>query len=130
MLRAPHKFVGPREWRFGERSREWKSYASWPAWAQLLTLFVIRDFIHWNIHRLLHRVPFLWEFHKAHHSVKEMGFASHLRFHWMENVVCHTIEYIPLAMIGIGLQDFFLVHIIALSTGHFNHSNIRLGWGH
>src|SRR5690349_20391831 len=28
---------------------------TWPAWAQLLTLFVLRDFIHWNVHRLLHR---------------------------------------------------------------------------
>ncbi len=103
---------------------------SWPTWAQLLTLFVVRDFIHWNVHRLLHTVPFLWEFHKVHHSVKEMGFAAHLRFHWMENVVYRTLEYIPLAMIGFGIQEFFLVHIIALSIGHFNHSNIKinLGW--
>ena len=46
---------------------------SWPAWAKLLTMFVIADFIQWNIHRLLHRVPWMWEFHKVHHSVEEMG---------------------------------------------------------
>lgn len=101
----------------------------WPVFAQLLTLFVLRDFIHWNVHRLLHRVPFLWEFHKVHHSVKEMGFASHLRFHWMETVVYRSIEYIPLGMIGFGIQEFFLVHIIAISIGHFNHSNIRIPLG-
>ncbi|HTF31488.1 MAG TPA: sterol desaturase family protein, partial [Flavitalea sp.] len=102
---------------------------SWPAGTELLTLFVSRDFIHWNVHRLLHMVPFLWEFHKVHHSVKQMGFAAHLRFHWMENIVYRTIEYIPLAMIGFGLQEFFLVHIVALSIGHFNHSNIRFRLG-
>ncbi len=102
---------------------------SWPVWAQLLTLFVIRDFIHWNVHRLLHRVPFLWEFHKVHHSVKQIGFASHLRYHWMENVVYRTFEYIPLGMIGFGIQEFFLVHIVALSIGHFNHSNINVKLG-
>ncbi len=102
---------------------------TWAAWAQLLTLFVVRDFIHWNVHRLLHRVPFLWEFHKVHHSVKEMGFASHLRYHWVENVVYRTLEYLPLAMIGFGLQEFFLVHIVALSIGHFNHSNIHIPLG-
>lgn len=101
----------------------------WPIFAQLLTLFVLRDFIHWNIHRLLHRVPFLWEFHKVHHSVKEMGFASHLRFHWMETVVYRTIEYIPLGMIGFGIQEFFLVHIVATTIGHFNHSNINIPLG-
>ncbi|MDX5419549.1 MAG: sterol desaturase family protein, partial [Hymenobacteraceae bacterium] len=66
-----------------------------PVWAQLLTLFVLRDFIQWNVHRLLHRSDFLWRFHKVHHSVQQMGFAAHLRFHWGETVVYRTLEYIP-----------------------------------
>jgi sterol desaturase/sphingolipid hydroxylase (fatty acid hydroxylase superfamily) len=102
---------------------------SWPVWGQLLTLFVVRDFIQWNVHRLLHRVPFLWEFHKVHHSVQQMGFAAHLRFHWMETIVYRTLEYIPLAMIGFGIQDFFLVYIFATAIGHFNHANFRLPLG-
>jgi sterol desaturase/sphingolipid hydroxylase (fatty acid hydroxylase superfamily) len=102
---------------------------TWPVWAQLLTLFVVRDFLHWNIHRLLHRVPWLWEFHKVHHSAHEMNFATHLRFHPMETIVYRTLEYIPLGMIGFGIHEFFLVHIIALSIGHFNHSNIRVPLG-
>ena len=96
---------------------------------QLLTLFIIRDFVQWWIHRLLHWVPFLWEFHKVHHSVKEMGFAAHLRFHWMETVVYRTIEYLPLAMIGFGIDDFFIVHLFTLAVGHFNHSNFRMNLG-
>ncbi|MBD1396457.1 sterol desaturase family protein [Pontibacter sp. JH31] len=101
----------------------------WPVWAQLLTLFVLRDFIQWNVHRLLHRFEFLWRFHKVHHSVQQMGFAAHLRFHWGETVVYRTLEYIPLAMIGFGIQDFFLVHIFATAIGHFNHSNLHLPLG-
>ncbi len=92
----------------------------------LLIGFVLRDFIQWWVHRLLHRVPRLWEFHKVHHSVEQMGFAAHLRFHWMENVVYRTIEYIPLALLGIGLYDFFVIHIFALAVGHYNHSNITV----
>ena len=103
--------------------------SSWPAWGQLLTLFLLRDFIHWNVHRLLHRVPFLWQFHKVHHSVEQMGFAAHLRYHWMENVVYKGLEYVPLAMIGFGIDDFFIVHFGALAVGHFNHSNFRLPLG-
>ncbi|PVY42234.1 sterol desaturase family protein [Pontibacter virosus] len=102
---------------------------SWPVWAQLLTLFVLRDFIQWNVHRLLHRSDYLWRFHKVHHSVQQMGFAAHLRFHWGETVVYRTIEYIPLAMIGFGIQDFFLVHIFATAIGHFNHSNLHIPLG-
>ena len=103
--------------------------AQWPAGLQLLVMFVAVDFIQWNVHRLLHRVPWLWEVHKVHHSVKEMGFAAHLRFHWMETIVYKAILYIPLAMIGFGIDDFFLVHIIALAIGHLNHANLRLDYG-
>lgn len=102
---------------------------TWPKWAQLLTLFIIADFIQWNVHRTLHRVPWMWEFHKVHHSVKEMGFAAHLRFHWMESIFYKTAQYIPLAMIGFGLQDFFIVHIFTTAIGHFNHANLNISYG-
>ena len=102
---------------------------SWPGWSHLLLGFLVRDFVQWWIHRLLHRVPFLWEFHKVHHSVKEMGFAAHLRYHWMETVVYRSLEYIPLALIGIGLRDFFIIHIFTLAVGHFNHSNFKANLG-
>jgi sterol desaturase/sphingolipid hydroxylase (fatty acid hydroxylase superfamily) len=102
---------------------------SWPVWAHLLLGFIVRDFVQWNTHRLLHRVPFLWEFHKVHHSVEQMGFAAHLRYHWMETIVYRSIEYIPLALIGIGLRDFFIIHIFTLAIGHFNHSNIKVNLG-
>lgn len=98
----------------------------WPMWSVLLVGFVVRDFVQWWTHRLLHRVPFLWEFHKVHHSVEQMGFAAHLRYHWMETIVYRTIEYLPLALLGIGLYDFFVIHIFTLAIGHYNHSNITV----
>ncbi len=97
-----------------------------PMWSVLLIGFIVRDFVQWWVHRLLHRVEFLWNFHKVHHSVEEMGFAAHLRYHWMETVVYRSIEYIPLALLGIGLYDFFVIHIFALTIGHYNHSNFRV----
>lgn len=103
--------------------------ASWAMWLQLLVMFVVRDFIQWWVHRLLHWSPVLWEFHKVHHSVEQMGFAAHLRYHWMETIVYRFIEYLPLAMIGFGIDDFFIVHIISLSIGHFNHSNFTVNLG-
>jgi len=93
----------------------------------LLVFFLVSDFVQWNTHRLLHRVPLLWDFHKVHHSVKEMGFAAHLRYHWMEPVVYKSILYIPIAVIGgFDAQDVAIVHFFALMVGHLNHAN--LGW--
>ncbi|MCB0798844.1 MAG: sterol desaturase family protein, partial [Chitinophagales bacterium] len=67
---------------------------NWPMWSILLVGMVVRDFTQWWIHRLLHRVDWLWEYHKVHHSVEQMGFAAQLRYHWMENVVYRSLEYI------------------------------------
>lgn len=100
---------------------------SLPYWAILIIGFIVRDFVQWWVHRLLHRIPKLWEYHKVHHSVEEMGFAAHLRYHWMETIVYRSIEYIPLALLGIGLYDFFVIHIFTLAWGHYNHSNISVG---
>ncbi len=98
-----------------------------PMWVILLVGFVVRDFVQWWTHRLLHRIPFLWNFHKVHHSVQEMGFAAHLRYHWMETVVYRSMEYIPLALLGLNLHDFFIIHIFTIAVGHYNHSNISIG---
>jgi len=100
-----------------------------PKWVQYVIIFIIADFIQWNVHRMLHRVPWMWKFHKVHHSVEEMGFAAHLRFHWMETIIYKTCQYIPLAMIGVSIEDFFIVHMIALSIGHLNHANLNLTYG-
>ncbi|MBC8047868.1 MAG: sterol desaturase family protein [Fimbriimonadaceae bacterium] len=100
-----------------------------PFWLKIIFAFILKDFIHWNIHRLLHRNKLLWQFHKVHHSVKQMGFAAHLRFHWMENVIYKTIQYVPLAMLGFGINEFIVANMIALAIGHFNHANIYLPLG-
>lgn len=98
-----------------------------PKWLGLLIFFLVSDFVQWNTHRLLHRVPLLWSFHKVHHSVKEMGFAAHLRYHWMEPVVYKSLLYIPIAIIGgFDAQDVAIVYFIAIVIGHLNHAN--LGW--
>ncbi|MEM5563857.1 sterol desaturase family protein [Psychroserpens sp. AS72] len=98
-----------------------------PKWLGLFIFFLVNDFVQWNTHRLLHRFPFLWNFHKVHHSVKEMGFAAHLRYHWMEPVVYNSIRYIPLAIIAnYSSHDVAIVYFFAIAIGHLNHAN--LGW--
>lgn len=37
-----------------------------------LTAFAIADFLHYVVHRMSHEIPFLWEFHKVHHSAEIM----------------------------------------------------------
>jgi sterol desaturase/sphingolipid hydroxylase (fatty acid hydroxylase superfamily) len=102
----------------------------WPIWAQLLVFFVVLDFVQWFTHVLLHRYNFLWRFHKVHHSVKEMGFAAHLRYHWMENIFYKPLKTFGVMILGgFEPEQAFIVHFIAITIGHLNHANIKITWG-
>jgi sterol desaturase/sphingolipid hydroxylase (fatty acid hydroxylase superfamily) len=81
----------------------------------LFSFFLISDFIQWNVHRLLHTIPFLWKIHKTHHSVKEMGFAAHFRYNWMEPLVYKSILYILYILIGV-YTDVFISSRLLLVT--------------
>jgi sterol desaturase/sphingolipid hydroxylase (fatty acid hydroxylase superfamily) len=102
---------------------------SMPVWSQLLIMFVVADFIQWFVHVQLHKQPWLWKFHKVHHSVQEMGFAAHFRFHFMETIIYKSVQYIPLAMIGFGIEQFFVVHMFSVFIGHLNHANLPWNYG-
>lgn len=104
---------------------------SFSYWARILFFFVIIDFVQWFTHTLLHKYEFLWNFHKVHHSVKQMGFAAHLRYHWMEPVLYNSMKYIPLAIMGgFSAQDVAIVHFFNIAIGHLNHANINWDYGY
>ncbi len=103
---------------------------SWPMWLQLVVFFIVSDFVQWFTHVLLHKFPVLWRFHKVHHSVKEMGFAAHLRYHWMENILYKPLKTLAVMVLGgFEPQQAFIVHFAAIAIGHFNHANIKITWG-
>jgi 3-mercaptopyruvate sulfurtransferase SseA/sterol desaturase/sphingolipid hydroxylase (fatty acid hydroxylase superfamily) len=102
----------------------------YPEWLQLLIFFVATDFVQWFTHVILHRFDFLWRFHKVHHSVEQMGFAAHLRYHWMENVFYTPMKYIMVMLIGgFHPEQAFIIYYLAIAIGHLNHANIGLNYG-
>lgn len=120
---------------FGEFNVTAKSFAiidiaAWPMWAQLLIFFILIDFVQWFTHVLLHRYDILWRFHKVHHSVKEMGFAAHLRYHWMENIFYKPLKTFGVMILGgFEPEQAYVVHFAAITIGHLNHANIKASWG-
>lgn len=97
---------------------------------QLVVFFVVLDFVQWATHILLHKTPLLWQFHKIHHSVKEMGFAAHLRYHWMENILYKPLKTFGIMILGgFEPEQAYIVHFIAITIGHLNHANLKLSWG-
>lgn len=101
----------------------------WPFWGQFLAAFLAQDFLQWNVHRLLHAVPFLWTFHKVHHSITVMDWAGNFRFHWVEHVVYKSLQWLPLALLNVPGDVLMAIAVVGTCWGHFNHSNINLSLG-
>lgn len=97
---------------------------------QVLVFLVVSDFVQWCIHNLLHRVPFLWQFHKVHHSIHEMDWVGNFRFHWMEHVVYRSLGYLPVVvLLGGDWPPLLFAYVFGTFWGHFNHANVDVDIG-
>jgi len=52
-----------------------------------VTIIVINDFASFIVHYLMHKVPFLWEFHKIHHSATVLNPFTQYRIHPVELII-------------------------------------------
>ncbi|MBC7862350.1 MAG: sterol desaturase family protein [Bacteroidia bacterium] len=101
-----------------------------PVWVQFLLLFILVDFSQWLAHFLLHRVNFLWQFHKIHHAQETLGFASTRHFHFFEFFILKPFLFIPMKLIGYSAHDYFLFHMwFGYFLTFYSHCNIKLSWG-
>jgi sterol desaturase/sphingolipid hydroxylase (fatty acid hydroxylase superfamily) len=102
---------------------------TWPFLGQFLAFLVLADFLQWCIHNLLHRVPWLWAFHKVHHSIATMDWIGNWHFHWMEIVVYTSLQWLPLAWLDASPEAVFAVAVVSTVWGNFNHANLDVGLG-
>tara|TARA_B100001750_G_scaffold170911_1_gene139280 strand:- start:955 stop:2808 length:1854 start_codon:yes stop_codon:yes gene_type:complete len=132
---ATHWILPPLDGWFADRGWTDAVYrnaaADWPMWAQILVALFAIDFLQWCVHNLLHRVPWLWETHKCHHSVEdgEMDWIVSFRFQWTEVAVYRAVLYLPLAWFGFATEAVLFHAIFGTLIGHLNHANLGITWG-
>ena len=78
---------------------EIKALAVMPVWAQALLLLILADFFQYWTHRLEHASPWLWQFHKVHHSQRELTVLTHFRFPILDRLMS-TLLLLPLGFIS------------------------------
>jgi sterol desaturase/sphingolipid hydroxylase (fatty acid hydroxylase superfamily) len=57
------------------------SVAAEPLWLQVVAVTLLADLAFYLVHRLFHRVPWLWNFTAVHHSIAEMDWLAAARVH-------------------------------------------------
>ncbi|WP_440053171.1 sterol desaturase family protein [Pseudoalteromonas sp. T1lg65] len=108
-----------------------------------LALFIVDDFTRFVLHLLLHKVPFLWEFHKVHHSAKVLTPFTIYRSHPVESYLYACRMALAQGfVVGLGYYLFgsalsmydilganAFVFIFNICGSNLRHSHIWLSWG-
>ena len=107
-----------------------------------LCLFVLDDLARYIVHRLLHRVPLLWSFHKVHHSATVLNPVTVLRAHPVEGILfslrsalvqglCIAVFFFffgdqvtLLTVLGAGVFNF----VFNLLGSNLRHSPVAIGY--
>ncbi|MCA8978152.1 MAG: sterol desaturase family protein [Planctomycetes bacterium] len=125
LMALPASFVTAAFWaegaHFGLLNR-----ADLPMPALALATVLLRAFISFGTHYLMHKVPLLWRFHRVHHLDTELDVSTTARFHPLEMPLGLAIG-LPV-VVGLGLTPWALILYEALDVGVtlFSHANIRL----
>ena len=77
-------------------------------------------------HWLLHRVDWLWEFHKVHHSSPTLDWLATFRSHLVEQAFRRLVAPLLLIVAGVPLDAVALAAALFLGWAILNHSNLRL----
>ncbi|MBX7219402.1 MAG: sterol desaturase family protein [Blastocatellia bacterium] len=107
--------------------RNWVSGLSF--WPQFGLAVLVLDLCKYLIHNTLHRVPWLWEFHKVHHSIVDLDWIGNWRFHWFEAIFYNSLLVLPVILFGFNPYALFWYGIVGTFVGHFAHANVRFRLG-
>lgn len=90
----------------------------------VLGLFVL-DFSNYLMHRLKHSVPFLWRFHRVHHTDAHLDVTTGVRFHPGETLFSILFQMGVVVAFGIPFWTLVLYFLVLSAAIQINHSNIR-----
>ena len=91
----------------------------------LLDLLLLDLWIYWW-HRLNHRLPLLWRFHRIHHLDQQLDSTSALRFHVGEVLLSAVVRGGVIYVLSIPLLSVVVFEILLMLCAIFHHSDIRL----
>ena len=105
-----------------------------------LIIIIVNDFASFFVHYLMHKIPFLWAFHKIHHSATTLNPFTQYRIHPVELIINNfrglmvkggiTGLFMYIANGEVGLLTFFGINVfnfLFLFWGsNLRHSHVKL----
>lgn len=117
----------PANWLNAQFSLEslqaWAS--SLPLLVQVLAIMMVTDLAQYWVHRAFHQVPFLWRFHRIHHSVEKMDWLAGSRLHIVDILLTRSLSLIPMVVLGFSMEAINIYLPILAVQAVFIHCNLE-----
>jgi len=97
-----------------------------PLWLEMFLIVVILDWAIWFQHLITHKIPFLWRFHRVHHSDRDLDVSSGFRFHPVEIGLSMLYKVALVYLLGAPVAAVVIFEVILNGAAMFNHANINL----
>lgn len=103
---------------------------SLPVAVQFALAVLVADLAQYGIHRAFHAIPFLWRFHKVHHSVEVMDWLAGSRLHLVDVIVTRGLVLLPLVVLGFDQVAIYAYLALVSFQAVFIHANFapRARW--
>jgi sterol desaturase/sphingolipid hydroxylase (fatty acid hydroxylase superfamily) len=102
-----------------------KAISGQPVVLQFLEIMVLTDFVQYWVHRIFHRVPFLWRFHAVHHSAQTLDWLAGSRMHLLEVVCLRGFTVIPMYVLGFSQPALYAYLVVVYLYATYVHSNLK-----
>ena len=94
---------------------------------KMLFAFVAYDFGVYVFHRISHQIPFLWKFHRVHHTDEQVDVTTAIRHHVGEHMISFLFfRGIFFPILGLNLQQMLFYDMCLMPLVFFHHSNVAL----
>jgi sterol desaturase/sphingolipid hydroxylase (fatty acid hydroxylase superfamily) len=102
------------------------NWLSAPGWVRVVSALLLFDAWMYFWHRMNHRIPFLWRFHRTHHSDPKMDVTTASRFHLGEIFLSSVLRVPVIALLGLQLWELALYEALMFAVVQLHHANIAL----
>jgi sterol desaturase/sphingolipid hydroxylase (fatty acid hydroxylase superfamily) len=98
-----------------------------PIWLELIIAVLFLDFFaQFFTHYLLHKVKFLWRFHKVHHSDTQVDVTTGTRHHPGDYIIRETFSLIAIVLMGMPFAYYIFYRILTVFFTYLTHANLAM----
>ncbi len=90
----------------------------------MLFLLTARSLSTYGLHRLSHAVPWLWRFHRVHHSDLHCDLSTSFRSHPVEALISLPLAMLITTMVGPRIEQLIAVETLLVTIAMWEHGEI------